>query len=151
MIKVFLALGSNIGDKKKQIRDAIELLKKNIKNIKVAKFYETKPQYFEKQENFVNTVVSGYTDLKPLELMHFIKDVEKQVGRKERFRFGPREIDIDILFYGDLIYEDENLTIPHPLLQERYFVLKPLMDLEPDFVHPKLRKTIRELYSELKA
>lgn len=149
MIKVFLALGSNLGDKKQRINDAIALLKKHIGDIKAAKFYETKPQYYEKQDTFINTVIVGYTELKPLELLHFIKGVEKQIGRKESFNFGPREIDIDILFYNDLIYKDENLVIPHPLLQEREFVLKPFLDLEPDFIHPVLKKTIKELYEGL--
>jgi 2-amino-4-hydroxy-6-hydroxymethyldihydropteridine diphosphokinase len=149
MTKVFLALGSNLGDKKQRINDAIGLLKKQIDNITVAKFYETKPQYYEKQDTFINTIVMGYTEIKPLELLHFIKEVEKQIGRKERFHFGPREIDIDILFYDELIFNDETLVIPHPLLQEREFVLKPFLDLDPDFFHPKLRKTIRELYEEL--
>lgn len=149
MTKIFLALGSNLGDKKQHIEEALELLKKQIKDIKVAKFYETKPQYYEEQNTFINTVIVGLTNLNPKELLHFIKDVEKEIGRKKRFHFGPREIDIDILFYDDLIYKEENLVIPHPLLQEREFVLKPLMDLEPDFVHPVLKKTVKELYEEL--
>lgn len=150
MTKTFLALGSNLGDKKQYINDAIYLLKKYIGDISVAKFYETKPQYYEKQDTFVNTVIRGYTDLTPSELLHFIKEVEKEIGRKERFHFGPREIDIDILFYNDLIYKDGDLVIPHPLLQEREFVMKPFLDLEPDFVHPKFKKTVSELYFELK-
>jgi len=149
MIKVFLALGSNLGNKKKHINEAIKLLKKKVNDIKVAKFYETKPQYYEEQGTFINTVLVGFTNLAPKDLLYFIKEVEIQIGRKKRFRFGPREIDIDILFYGDLIYKDENLIIPHPLLQERGFVLKPLLDLEPDFVHPVLKKTVKELYEEL--
>ena len=149
MTKIFLALGSNLGDKKQRINDATSLLKKYIGDITVAKFYETRPQYYEKQDTFVNTVISGYTELSPLELLHFIKEVEKQIGRKKRFHFGPREIDIDILFYDDLIYKYENLIIPHPLLQEREFVLKPFLDLEPNFVHPQLKKTIKELYDLL--
>ncbi len=149
MIKVFLALGSNLGDKKQHIKEAIELLKKQISDIKVAKFYETKPQYYEEQDTFINTVLVGFTSLDPKDLLHFIKEGEKQIGRKKRFHFGPREIDIDILFYNGLIYKDENLIIPHPLMQERAFVLKPFLDLEPDFVHPKLKKTIKELYEEL--
>lgn len=149
MIKIFLALGSNLGNKKQYINEAIELLKKQINDIKAAKFYETKPQYYEEQDTFVNTVLVGFTSLDPKGLLHFIKDVEKQIGRKKRFQFGPREIDIDILFYDDLIYKDENLVIPHPLLQERAFVLKPFLDLEANFVHPKLKKTIKELYEEL--
>lgn len=149
MTKVFLALGSNICDKREHINETVRLLKEQIKKVKVAKFYETKPQYFEDQDIFINTVLRGYTNLKITELFKYIKDIEKQIGRKERFKYGPREIDIDILFYDDLIYEDKNLIIPHPLMQERGFVLKPFLDLEPDFVHPVLRKTMRELHREL--
>lgn len=149
MIKIFLALGSNLGDKKQFINDAIALLKRYIGDITVAKFYESKPQYYEKQDTFVNTVISGYTELKPVELLHFIVGVEKQIGRKERFHFGPREIDIDILFYDDIIYKERDLVIPHPLLQEREFVLKPFLDLTPDFVHPVLKKTVKDLYESL--
>ncbi len=149
MTKVFLALGSNIGDKKQHLNDAIELLRKHVNDILTAKFYETKPQYYQEQNTFINTVLVGFTNFNPKDLLHFIKEVEKQIGRKKRFRFGPREIDIDILFYGDLIFKNENLVIPHPLLQEREFVLKPFLDLEPNFVHPQLRKTIKNLYEEL--
>jgi 2-amino-4-hydroxy-6-hydroxymethyldihydropteridine diphosphokinase len=149
MTKVFLGLGANLGDKKRHIHDAIVLLGKKITGITVAKFYETKPQYYEHQDAFINTVISGYTDLHPSELLKFTKEVEKQVGRQERFHYGPREVDVDILFYDDLAYKDEYLTIPHPLLQEREFVLKPFLDLEPNFVHPVLKKTIRELYESL--
>jgi 2-amino-4-hydroxy-6-hydroxymethyldihydropteridine diphosphokinase len=149
MIKIFLGLGSNLGDKKRNILDAIELLKEKISGVIVAKLYETEPQYYKKQDTFMNTVLSGYTDESPRELLEFVKGVERQVGRRERFRYGPREVDVDILFYDDQVYKDEKLTIPHPLLQEREFVLKPFMDLEPDFEHPVLKKTIRELCEEL--
>ncbi len=111
--------------------------------------YETKPRYFEDQQNFLNTVLSGYTDLKPWELLQFTKTVQQEVGRVERFRNGPREIDIDILFYDNLVYKDEELEIPHPRLQERDFVLQPFSDLSPDFSHPVLKKTIRELLDVL--
>ena len=149
MTKIFLGLGSNLGDKKKNIYAAIELLKKKISGVTVAKLYETKPQYYEKQDTFMNTVLSGYTDESPQELLKFVKGIEKQVGRQERFRYGPREVDVDILFFDNQVYKDESLTIPHPLLQEREFVLKPFMDLEPDFEHPILKKTIKELYKSI--
>src|SRR5438309_723413 len=98
MHTVFIALGSNVGDKKQYLKDAIKYLRKQIKQITVAKLYETKPMYFEDQDNFLNTVLRGYTNLLPLELLVFAKQIEKQVGRVKRFRNGPREIDIDILF-----------------------------------------------------
>ena len=149
MTKIFLGLGSNLGDKKKNIYKAIELLKEKISGVTLTKFYETEPQYYKKQDTFINTVMSGYTDESPQELLKFVKEVERRVGRQERFRYGPREVDVDILFYDDQVYKDEGLTIPHPLLQEREFVLKPFMDLEPDFKHPILKKTIKQLYESL--
>jgi 2-amino-4-hydroxy-6-hydroxymethyldihydropteridine diphosphokinase len=87
----------------------------------------------------------GFTDLEPRELLQFTKTVQQEVGRVERFRNGPREIDIDILFYDHKVYKDEELEIPHPRLQERDFVLEPFADLNPDFSHPILKNTIREM------
>jgi 2-amino-4-hydroxy-6-hydroxymethyldihydropteridine diphosphokinase len=149
MTDIFLALGSNIENRKQHIETAIALLREKVQDITVAPLYETKPQYFEDQQNFLNTVLSGYTDLKPWELLQFTKTVQQEVGRVERFRNGPREIDIDILFYDNEVYKGEELEIPHPRLQERDFVLQPFADLNPNFFHPVLKKTIRELLNRL--
>jgi 2-amino-4-hydroxy-6-hydroxymethyldihydropteridine diphosphokinase len=146
---IFLALGSNIENRKQHVQTAIFLLREKVHDITVAPLYETKPRYFENQQNFLNTVLSGYTDLKPLELLQFTKTVQQEVGRVERFRNGPREIDIDILFYDNVMYKDKELEIPHPRLQERDFVLQPFADINPDFSHPVLKKTIRELLDTL--
>jgi|GEM_PF-685604 len=147
MHTIFLGLGSNVGNKKQQITKAVKMLGEKIKNITTAKLLVTKPMYYEKQNDFLNTVISGETDLSPQELFIFVKQVEEELGRKKRFRNGPREIDVDILFYDDLIFESETLQIPHPKIQEREFVLKPLMDIAPDFVHPVLKKQIKQLNS----
>ena len=149
MHQIFLALGSNIENRKQHIETAIVLLREKVHDITVAPLYETKPRYFEDQQNFLNTVLSGYTDLKPMELLHFTKTVQQEVGRVERFRNGPREIDIDILFYDNVVYKDKELEIPHPRLQERDFVLQPFSDINPNFPHPVLKKTIRELLATL--
>jgi 2-amino-4-hydroxy-6-hydroxymethyldihydropteridine diphosphokinase len=149
MHEIFLAIGSNIENRKQHIETAIVLLCEKVRGITIAPLYETKPQYFEDQYNFLNTVLRGYTDLEPRELLQFTKTVQKQVGRVERFRNGPREIDIDILFYDTVVYKDEELEIPHPRLQERDFVLQPFSDINPDFSHPVLKKTIRELLDTL--
>ncbi len=149
MNKVFLGLGSNVGDKKRNIEEAVKLLSEKIENIKVAKIYISRAVGYENQDDFLNTVISGETELNIGELFEFIKNVEKQVGRKYRFRWGPREIDIDILFFNDLIFEDENIKIPHPRIQERDFVLKPLADLDKNFVHPVLKKSVKEMLNEL--
>jgi len=145
MYHIFLALGSNIENRKQHIETAIVLLREKVHDITVAPLYETKPRYFEDQQNFLNTVLSGYTNLKPWELLQFTKTVQQAVGRVERFRNGPREIDIDILFYDNEVYKGEELEIPHPRLQERDFVLQPFADINPDYSHPVLKKTIREL------
>jgi 2-amino-4-hydroxy-6-hydroxymethyldihydropteridine diphosphokinase len=149
MHRVFLALGSNVGDKTAHVERAILLLKEKIVDLRSAKMYQTKPWGYEAQDDFVNTVVEGQTDLSPQELFRFVKEVEKQVGRIERFKWGPREIDIDILFYDDLVVKEDHLKIPHPHLQEREFVLLPLLDTAPEFVHPIFRKTVKELYGDL--
>ena len=149
MHQIFLALGSNIENRKQYIEEALLLLREKVHDIIVAPLYETKPRYFEYQQNFLNTVLSGYTDLEPRELLQFTKAVQKEVGRVDRFRNGPREIDIDILFYDNVVYKDEELEIPHPRLQERDFVLQPFSDINPDFSHPVLKKTIRELLDAL--
>ena len=97
----------------------------------------------------MNVVIEGRTSLKPAQLLKFVKKTEKEVGRVKRFRWGPREIDIDILFYGKAKYKKGKLTIPHPRVQERDFVLRPLMDLSPAIMHPIYRKTVRQLYKDL--
>ncbi len=149
MKKVFLALGSNVGNREENIRRAVELLKEKIFDIKIANLYKTAPVGVEEQPEFLNTAIVGYTDLTPQELLKFVKDIEKKVGRIKRFRWGPREIDIDILFYENIVVEEKELIIPHPRIQEREFVLRPLLDLEPDFVHPKLGLSVKELYKRL--
>ncbi len=149
MHQIFLALGSNIENRKQHIETAIVLLCEKVRGITIAPLYETKPRYFEDQYNFLNTVLRGYTDLEPGKLLHFTQAVQKEVGRVERFRNGPREIDIDILFYDNIVYKDEELEIPHPRLQERDFVLQPFADINSDFSHPVLKKTIRELLATL--
>lgn len=150
MNKFFLGLGANVGDKKRNIDLAIKLLKEKIKDVKVAPMYESKPVGYKNQANFLNTALKGFTDLSPLELLNFIKQIEVKVGRVKRFRWGPREIDIDILFYRNLIYKENSIQIPHPRLHERDFVLKPLLELEPEFIHPIFKKSLSELYDTLK-
>ncbi|WP_457641478.1 2-amino-4-hydroxy-6-hydroxymethyldihydropteridine diphosphokinase [Persephonella sp.] len=147
---VFLGLGSNVGDRKKNILKAIFFLEDKIHVMKIGKIYISKAVGYENQPDFFNTVICGKTDLSPEDLFNFIKNVEKKVGRIERFRWGPREIDIDILFYGERILKSNNLTIPHPRIHERDFVLKPLMDIDQNFRHPVFNKSIKELYSEVK-
>jgi len=146
---VFLGLGSNLGDRGENIKKAIEHLKDKIRIEKVSSIIETEPYGFVDQPKFLNCVLKGTTVLSPLELLEFVLDIENKMGRKRLFKWGPRNIDIDILFYDDCVIDTENLKIPHPELHKRLFVLEPLCEIEKDFVHPVLKKSVYELYTQL--
>lgn len=150
MVEAYIAFGSNIGDREVNINKALDILSQKIKIIKTSSFYETKPMYLENQEWFLNGVAIVETEFKPEELLGVLKRIEKQMGRKEVGRNGPRIIDLDILFYKQQIINKDNLHIPHPKIQERAFVLVPLAEIEPNLVHPICKKTIAQLLSELK-
>jgi 2-amino-4-hydroxy-6-hydroxymethyldihydropteridine diphosphokinase len=111
--------------------------------------YETEPWGIADQPHFLNMVVSGETDLEPLALLRFLKGIERAMGRTRGIRYGPRVIDLDILFYEDRVINNEDLVVPHPRLAERRFVLVPLADIAPSWIHPALGGTIRELLSRL--
>jgi 2-amino-4-hydroxy-6-hydroxymethyldihydropteridine diphosphokinase len=145
MNEVYLGLGSNLGDRLLNLNKAIELLSEKIQILKKSKIYISKAVGYTDQPDFYNTVLYGKTDLSPEELFNFIKDVEKNAGRVYRFHWGPREIDIDILFYNDLVYKSDKLNIPHPRLHERDFVLLPLIELNPKLFHPVLNKRVSDL------
>ncbi|MDO8610758.1 MAG: 2-amino-4-hydroxy-6-hydroxymethyldihydropteridine diphosphokinase [bacterium] len=149
-IYILLALGSNVGNKKENISKAIILLSKKIINIKQAPLYISHAVGYTEQDDFINTAISGNTNLKPRQLLDFVKKIEKEIGRIYRFKWGPREIDIDILFYGNEIYTDESLIIPHPRIHERDFVLQPLVEIDPLFIHPVLKKSVKKLLDEMK-
>ncbi|MBX0310880.1 MAG: 2-amino-4-hydroxy-6-hydroxymethyldihydropteridine diphosphokinase [Sulfurihydrogenibium sp.] len=145
MNEVYLGLGSNVGDRLLNLNKAIELLSEKIQILKKSKIYVSKAVGYTNQPDFYNMVLYGKTDLSPEELFNFIKDVEKNAGRVYRFHWGPREIDIDILFYNDLVYKSDKLNIPHPRLHERDFVLLPLIELNPKLFHPVLNKRVSDL------
>ena len=147
---IILSLGTNLGDREANLRNAIPALAPTVRVTRESRVYETAPWGFEDQPSFLNMGVEGETDLPPLELLKFLKTLETELGRTPTFRYGPRLIDLDILFYDDLILQTPELTIPHPKLHERAFVLMPLVDLAPDFVHPVLQWTIADLLSSLK-
>lgn len=135
MVKVYLSLGSNIGDKSKNLNKAISLIKTHpdIKNIRVSSFYKTAPQGYVQQDIFINCVVGFYTKLSGKDLLELCQNVEKKLKRVRLFRWGPRIIDVDILLYGDEIINTPELTVPHPRMYERAFVLVPLSELEPEY------------------
>lgn len=146
---IYLGLGTNHGDRLANLKLAINTLGQVIKITRQSPIYQTPPWGYTNQADFLNLVVQGATNLPPLELLRTLKELEKKIGRTASFRWGPREIDIDILFYDDLVYSAEGLQIPHPRLHERAFVLVPLADLTPDLIHPKLGVSITELLAQI--
>jgi 2-amino-4-hydroxy-6-hydroxymethyldihydropteridine diphosphokinase len=148
---IYLALGSNVGNSKLYIEEAVKSLAEDIKNIKHSPIYRSRPIGFTEQANFLNSALSGETSLKPLDLLDYIKSIEKAIGRKSTFKWGPREIDIDLITYGSLMRTDTNLTLPHPLFRERDFVLRPLIDLNRNLIDPVTKMTVQELYKKLPA
>lgn len=150
MTKVFLGLGSNLGDREKNIGEAVRRLRESgtVKGIKISSLYETEPVGVKNQPFFLNGILEMETDLSPRDLLDALQAIERQLGRKKGQKWGPRIIDLDILLYGDLVMKGENLEIPHPLLAARSFVLIPLAEMAPETVHPILKKTISELRDE---
>jgi 2-amino-4-hydroxy-6-hydroxymethyldihydropteridine diphosphokinase len=142
---VYLALGSNLGDRRENLRQAVAALTPQVDVRTKSHIYETDPWGFEDQPKFLNMAVKGLTYLEPEPLLRHLKRLEVALGRQATFPNGPRTIDIDILFFGDRILNTPELTLPHPRLHERGFVLLPLMDLAPDLVHPLFNKSIRDL------
>lgn len=142
---VYLAFGSNIGNRLANLKQAVASLSPQLEVKKKSRIYETPPWGYEDQPLFLNMAVMAKTYLEPEPLLKHLKRLEVALGRKESFRNGPRLIDIDILFYDNLILKTPTLTIPHPRLHERAFVLAPLMDIDQELEHPVLGKTIWEI------
>ena len=142
---VYLALGSNMGNRLSNLKTAIANLAPQMEVRKKSRVYETPPWGYTDQPKFLNQVVMAKTYVEPEALLAHLKRLEAALGREPGFLNGPRLIDIDILFYDDLILEAEAVTIPHPRLHQRAFVLVPLNDIAPDLVHPELGKTVGEM------
>jgi 2-amino-4-hydroxy-6-hydroxymethyldihydropteridine diphosphokinase len=141
MTRVYLSLGSNVGDREANLRAAIERLPV----LRISPIYETEPVDYTDQPWFLNLVVEAETDLSPHDLLAATSRIEQELGRVRDIPKGPRTIDIDILLYGDEVVNEPILQIPHPRMAERRFVLAPLADLVPDLRHPITQRTIREM------
>jgi len=143
---VYLGLGSNLGNREQMLRLALEELGAFVRLERLSDLYETEPVGLVEQPWFLNAVCSGETDLSPLDLLRACKMLETALGRQPGPRFGPRLIDIDVLAYDALVMATAELTLPHPALHERGFVLGPLVDIAPDWRHPLLGRSVREMY-----
>ncbi|WP_300673800.1 2-amino-4-hydroxy-6-hydroxymethyldihydropteridine diphosphokinase [Desulfoluna sp.] len=152
MHEVFLCLGSNMGDRKAYFDRALQEIESRAiaRVVEVSPLYKTSPVDYTDQAWFLNGAARVETSLSPRELLVRLKQVETDLGRDAGgVRFGPRPMDIDIILYDDLVYSDEVLTIPHPRMDKRAFVLTPLCDIDSEIIHPKMNKKLRILLSEI--
>ena len=150
--EAYLGLGSNLGDRRRIIADAVDLLKKVSTNTVVSRMYETAPEGYTDQPAFVNAACGIWTRLSPYELLAKLKEVQAKVGVRPAFVNGPRAVDVDILTYGRVVLDlSPGLTIPHPRMAEREFVLAPLAEIAPGLRHPVLKETVETLLRRLRA
>lgn len=143
---VYIALGSNLGDREENLRRAREQIDaRDLRMLRASSIYETEPRDVEDQPWFLNQVIECQTELFPRQLLARLQKIERAMGRKRRVTKGPREIDLDILLFGDAVVKAPELEVPHPRLTERRFVLEPLAELVPEKKHPGTRRTVREM------
>ena len=146
----FIAMGTNLGNKQENLKTALSKIEEKANKVVLKSYiYETKPYGVKEQPDFYNAVIGILTPYKPLALLNVLKTIEQEMGRQKAEKWGPRIIDLDIILYGDVILDDERLTIPHPDFRNRDFVLRPLKEIARMIVDPVSEKTIGELYDEL--
>ncbi|MBI4904137.1 MAG: 2-amino-4-hydroxy-6-hydroxymethyldihydropteridine diphosphokinase [Acidobacteria bacterium] len=150
MKTVYLALGTNLGDRAANLRTAVERIgAAGVRVTKLSSVYETRPMYRTAQPLFLNMVVEGKTDVLPQVLLKRLLSIEREMGRRRTMENGPRVIDIDILFYGRFLIETPELTIPHPRMGERRFVMEPMVEIAPGWRHPGTKSKMREMLEGL--
>lgn len=151
--KAYISIGSNIGNKEENIKDSIGRLKENkeIKVTKIASIIETDPWGYEEQDTFKNTAIEIKTFLNPKELMKTLLTIEQDMKRERIIKWGPRIIDLDIIFFDDYATSDDYVTIPHPRMEEREFVLEPLNEIAPNYIHPLNKKRVFRMLEEIRS
>lgn len=147
--KIYLGLGSNMGDKKAALDSAIEKLALELTILKCSSYYTTNPISHIPQDDYLNCVLEAETTLNPLELIGYVMQIESSMGRKRTVRWGPRVIDIDVLAYDNIVSDHSEIILPHPLMHERIFVLAPFCEVNPHYVHPLLKRRVADLKLEL--
>ena len=149
--QVYLGLGANVGNREETLKKAIEMLdaENEIQLLKTSSFIETKPQSKVKQPDFLNGAIEIRTILTPRELLNVTQAIENKLGRVSKGNYDPRTIDIDILFYGDDILAEDDLVVPHPMVQDRDFVLKPLSEIASDFLHPIFQESVINMLANI--
>ena len=148
---VYLSLGSNVGDREDYLREAIGRLEAVGQVVSVSSFYETEPVEVTDQEWFLNCAVALETEMTPERLMTALLQIEREMGRRRTQDKGPRNIDLDILLFGDLVVDAPELSVPHPAMHQRRFVLEPLVEIAPEARHPLMQKSAKKMLAELPA
>ena len=145
MVRVAIALGSNLGDRESMLRQGVAAVDQHFRDLRVSSFHETDPVGVGNQPRFLNAAATGHTALSAHELLHVLLDIERRFGRERPFPRAPRTLDLDLILYGDLIADEPGLVVPHPRFRERAFVLEPLVEIAPDWTDPVTGRTMREL------